>query len=208
MSLRQADETAIGNMKILVMSDTHYPITDTKQFLSIISQERPDKIIFLGDNVQNISYTEEFIRLVQASICKDYVFIVGDDDISMKGEKSLTLNLKGRKLIFIHGFQYNLSSEKNTYRIASAFRKINRDLPILGYAVLSKIKSRTNNTYMILGHSHALKFFPRLKVACAGCLTTEKNLYNDRGYLIINAENDSVLLSVNRLGGDIRIFNI
>src|ERR1700722_18313832 len=104
MSLRQADEIAFGNMKILVMSDTHYPITDTKQFLSIISQERPDKIIFLGDNVQNISYTEEFIQLVQTSICKDYVFIVGDDDISMKGEKSLALNLKGRKLIFIHGF--------------------------------------------------------------------------------------------------------
>ena len=105
------------------MSDTHYPLTDTKQFLSIINEERPDKTIFLGDNVQNISYADEFLRLIQTSPCKDYSFIVGDHDFSQHGEKSLTLDLNGRKLIFIHGFQFNLHSEYMTGRLASTLRK-------------------------------------------------------------------------------------
>ena len=54
---------------------------------------------------------------------------------------------------------------------------IHRDLPVLGFAIISKIRSRSFRTYLILGHSHALRFFPELEVACAGCLTTEKNVY-------------------------------
>ena len=195
-------------MKILVISDTHYPHTDTEQLLGIINKELPDKTIFLGDNVQNVSYTEEFLRLVQTTSCKDCVFIVGDDDYSPQGEKSLNLILNGRKFFFIHGFQYNVGSENITAKIASILRRINRNLPLLGYAVISKIKSRTYNTYLILGHSHALKFFPRLKVACAGCLATDKNIYNDRGYLVIDALDGKVFLRVEKLGDSPRVFEI
>jgi uncharacterized protein len=184
--------------KILVLSDVHYPYTDVKQILGIINQELPDKVIFLGDTIQKKGDVEEFNRLIRTTACKDFVFILGDDDPPLRGEKSLYLELGGRKFLFIHGFQFNLSSEENTRKIAATLRRIHRDLPVLGFAMISKIRSRSFRTYLILGHSHALKFFPKLKVACAGCLTTEKNVYNDRGYLVIEETGNAVTLSVNK----------
>ncbi|HYB03461.1 MAG TPA: hypothetical protein VED17_03305 [Nitrososphaerales archaeon] len=73
-------------------------------------------------------------------------------------------------------------------------------MPVLGFAIISKIRSRSFRTYLVLGHSHALKFFPKLKVGCAGCLTTEKNVYSDRGYLVIEKTGSDVTLSVSKFG--------
>ena len=186
--------------KILILSDIHYPLTNKNELLEIINRERPDKVIFLGDTMQKTSNIGDFDRLVQTTTCRDFSFISGDEDPPHLGTKSLNLVLSGRKFLFIHGFQFNLSSEDNTRKLAKTLGKIHKNLPVFGYALISKIRSRSFRTYLILGHSHALKFFPRSKVACAGCLTTEENLYNDRGYLVLEETRDGVAFFVKGLG--------
>lgn len=195
--------------KILVISDVHYPSTDTKEILSIISKEAPDKLIVLGDMGHSLSNAQELIQILQTCACKDQVFISGDSDTSVPAVKSLTLNLNERKFLFIHGHQFNVVSEGFTRKLAAFLKKLNRNLPVLAYATYSRIRSRSRSTYIILGHSHALVYFPRLRVVSSGCLTNEKNVYNDRGYVSIAAGNkDEVQLSVNRLGGEKTVYEI
>jgi uncharacterized protein len=189
-----------ASTKILILSDIHYPLTSKNELLEIINLERPDKVIFLGDTIQKTSDTHDFDHLVQTTTCHDFSFITGDEDPPHLGTESLHLTLSGRKFLFVHGFQFNLSSEDNTRKLAKTLRKVHKNLPLFGYSLISKIRSRSFRTYLILGHSHALKFFPRLKVACAGCLTTEGNLYNDRGYLVLEERGDAVTILVKRLG--------
>lgn len=195
--------------KILVLSDLHYPNTEGEEILGIIAKEMPDKLVILGDCVQEARYAREFSELLQSSSCKDFVLIKGDGDDPIHALKSLNLNLNGREFIFIHGHQYNLLSEVITKDVASTLKKLNKYLPVLAYATFSRIRLRNRSTYLILGHSHALKFYPRLRVACAGCLTTRKNIYNDRGYIIITAENDKdVQLCINRFEGERSVYEI
>lgn len=190
-------------MKILVLSDIHYPRTNIEELRDIIRKERPERTIFLGDSVYNVGYVEEFVKLVQTVLSTgEYVLVSGDSDstIPVQSVSSLDLDLDGRKFIFIHGHQFNVWSEKITKKMAYFLKKFDKDLPSLAYATYSRIKLRNFHSYLILGHSHALKYFPRLKVACSGCLTTEKNVYSDRGYIVISAENDGLSLSVIGLG--------
>ena len=189
-----------ASTKILILSDIHYPLTNKNELLEIINRERPDKVIFLGDTIQKTVDIHDLDRLIETTTCHDFSFIAGDEDPPLLSTESLDLTLSGRKFLFIHGFQFNLSSEDNTRKLAKTLRKIHKNLPVLGYSLISKIRSRSFRTYLILGHSHALKFFPRLKVACAGCLTTEGNLYNDRGYLVLEEIGEGVTIFVKGLG--------
>ena len=195
-------------MKTLVLSDIHYPFTDRKRLASIINEEKPNTTIFLGDNVSDAPYAAEFLRFMKEIGCRDYVLIRGDNDISLPYEKEAVLNFDGRSFKFVHGYQFNIGDDRTTGRIVTILKKINESLPVLAYAILSKAKSRTNG-YLILGHSHALAFFPRLKVACAGCLTTEENIYNDMGYIVITSgEGSGVTLNLKRLDYQVTTFEI
>jgi len=186
-------------MKILVLSDIHYPFTDRIRLAAIINEEKPDRTIFLGDNVSDETHAKEFLRFISETGCHDYVLIKGDNDIALTYEKELEMNIDGRSFKFVHGYQFSVGGEQTTARIASVLKKVHERLPVLAYAIFSKAKSRSNG-YLILGHSHALAFFPRLRVACAGCLTTEKNIYNDRGYVVISSgEGSGVMLNIKRL---------
>jgi uncharacterized protein len=196
--------------KILVLSDVHYPRTDVKEILTIIRTELPDKMVILGDSVYEPSYFGEFKKLLQTSACQDFAWITGDSDPNIAGVKSLKLVLNGREFLFLHGHQFNVWSERFTKEVTSLMKKIHRRLPVLGFAASSRVRSKGRSSYLILGHTHALNFYPRLKVACAGCLTTEKNLYNDRGYIVITAaENGKDLeLSLNRCTGEKSFYRI
>jgi len=195
--------------KILVISDVHYPTTDVQEILNVISREAPDKLIVLGDIGHGPENAKEFIRILQTSACKDQVYISGDGDASVPALKSFSLSLKGREFLFIHGHQFNVVSESFTKKMAGFLKKINRNLPVLAYATYSRIRSRNRSTYIILGHSHALIYFPRLRVASSGCFTKEENVYNDRGCVSIAAVNENdVELRVNRLNGENKIYEI
>lgn len=136
-------------------------------------------------------------------------FIGGDNDFSIPALRSIDLDLNGRKFLFIHGHQFNLASEAFTKKLVRVLKRINKRLPVVAYATYSRMKSKKRRYHIILGHSHALGYFPRLKVAASGCLTTAENVYNDRGYISIAASNNGgVQLCVNRFGGEREVFEL
>jgi predicted phosphodiesterase len=200
----------VTRAKILVISDIHYPLTDVAEILSIISKEAPDKLIILGDVGQSPVYAQDFICILEKCPCQDQTFIRGDNDISVPiAIKSLKLDLNGREFLFIHGHQFNVASEGFTKKLARFLKRINKNLPALAYATYSRTRSKSRKSYLILGHSHALVYFPHLRVASSGCFTNAQNVYNDRGYVSIVADNDVVQLIINRLtDGSREVFEI
>jgi predicted phosphodiesterase len=198
----------VSHERILVISDTHYPLTDEKEILGIIGRERPDKLIVLGDIAESPSYAQEFMQILRSSSCKDQVFIRGDNDAQVPALKSYKMNLDGRELVFIHGHQYNVVSERFTKRLAYFLKKFNRNLPVFGYALYSRVKSGSRRSFIFLGHSHALVYFPRLRVASCGCQSSTQNVYNDRGYLTIESRDARVELSVYSKTGTKKTFEI
>ncbi len=199
----------IPERRILVLSDIHYPHADGREILNIINGERPDKLILLGDIATDVDSANEFFQIVKNSGCRDYATISGDEDVITSSARSLKMSLNGRRFIFIHGHQFNVLSEKITGIIASILKKINPTLPVLAFAMVSRIRSRNRASYLILGHSHALGYFPRLRVVCSGCLTNEKNIFNDTGYVVVvSALDGTVRLSLNRTNGEKQVFEI
>jgi uncharacterized protein len=195
--------------KVLVLSDIHYPNTHKEVILKILEQESPDRLILLGDCVLEEAYTGEFQNFLKTIPCQDYILISGDEGSSLPGVKYYELVVNGRKFVFTHGHQFNLISEVTTKNIVRFFKAISPGLPVLGYALAARLRSRNRNAYIVLGHSHALKFFPRLRVVCAGCLTEKDNLYFDRGYVAIASDSEgAVVLSVRKINGKTSTFEI
>lgn len=183
-------------------------MTDEKEIVGIIEKEAPDRLIVLGDIAESPSYAQEFMQILQGTRCKDQVFIRGDNEASVPTSMSFNLNLGGKEFLFIHGHQFNVVSERFTKRLANFLKKFNRNLPVLAYALYSRTKSKSRNSYLILGHSHALVYFPRLRVASSGCLTSAHNVYNDRGYLAIRSVNGRVQLCVCPTEGPSRLYEL
>ena len=163
----------------------------------------------MGDLGQSPAYAQKLIHILRASSCSDQTFISGDNDISVPAFKSLNLDLNGRKFLFIHGHQFNIASEGFTKRLVRALKRINKKLPVVAYAAYSRMRSKNRNCYIILGHSHTLGYFPRLKVATCGCLTTAQNVYNDHGYVsIVAGDGGGVQLCVNRFDREREVFEL
>lgn len=179
------------NLRLVILSDIHFPYTDEDVLLDILLKEKDaDKVIFLGDNVREDQDGPKFLDLIKrATDLKDVVFIRGNHDReAIPCISSLELILGGKKFTFIHGSQFKIGSDSSTNKFASTLKRINRKLPVLAFATVAKVRNRSKSgDYLILGHSHALAFFPRLGVACAGCFTNEKSFYNDRGYIVIES---------------------
>ena len=53
-------------MKVLVLSDIHYPYTDTKLIKRVIEFSNPDRIIVTGDVVVNKDRYEDFINFLSS----------------------------------------------------------------------------------------------------------------------------------------------
>jgi uncharacterized protein len=193
-------------LKILVFSDIHYPLTNESELVRIMREERADKVIFLGDSVGETKYVSGFLEIVrEAGVASgELVFIKGDEDSDLLPcVRSVEFSVEGRSLIFVHGDQFNVGSEESTIRIASLLHKISRKLPVLAYAIVARTRGRgmiKQGGLLVVGHSHALAYFPRLRVACAGCLTTTGNIYNDRGYIVIEDSGENLTLFIKSLG--------
>lgn len=54
------------NLRLLILSDVHYPYTDEAVLLDILREEKnADKIIFLGDNVREDRNGPKFLDLIK-----------------------------------------------------------------------------------------------------------------------------------------------
>ncbi|HUI86578.1 MAG TPA: metallophosphoesterase family protein, partial [Nitrososphaerales archaeon] len=141
-------------MRILALSDVHYPSTDKEDLASALRQAKADKVVFLGDTVEDRGRAEEFLEVVRSTGCWDYTFLQGDEDEGLLGEKYLEVTAAGKRFIFTHGNQFNIHSDRLTRRIVRALKRIHHSLPVLAYVIRAKLGFRTDSGYLILGHSH------------------------------------------------------
>lgn len=187
-------------MKVLVLSDIHYPSADEKLLKRIIKTEKPDKLVLLGDIINEKGSDKRFFRMIEALIGDNYYFVRGDEDKVSYGLANLTLEINDEKFFFAHGHKLQLINDKPVAYMAGKIKLLNVNLPVFLFAAVARTRRLFAGGEIILGHTHALRRFPRLKVTCAGTLTTLKNIYNDHGYVVIDKNGVRLIkLDKNRL---------
>lgn len=88
----------MDNLKVLIISDSHGAKSLLKQ---VINMEKPDKIFFLGDHINDIY---DLKNTVDADICA----VKGNVDYGMPGVEDLVLSLNGHKMLLTHGHKYRI----------------------------------------------------------------------------------------------------
>ncbi|QGA53681.1 metallophosphoesterase [Sulfolobus sp. E5-1-F] len=177
------------NGKILVLSDIHYPHCNIEEINNIMLTEKPSLTVLLGDII--VSKGEDYRNFINnLKIRKNIIYIKGDED-KLKGDYDLIkIKNNGKRFILLHGHQY--INERNEYSIAKILKKINDDIPPFLFCISFRILLRNFKDTIILGHSHALRYFKAINCVNSGTLSNIVNLYNDRGYVVI--ENGNVRL--------------
>lgn len=167
------------NGKILILSDVHYPYCDEKEVKKIVEKEKPQLLVLLGDIIvkEGVEY-RNFLKELKA---EEVVYIKGDEDVIEGDTEYLDVVNGNRKFVFFHGHQ--ILSESAQYSLAKILKKVNYYLPPLGFCTLARMFRRNFSDYFILGHSHVLVNFRKLKCVNSGTLSLVRNLYNDRGYV-------------------------
>jgi len=166
-------------MKILVLSDLHYPYCNINELLKIIEKEKPDKIIFLGDITNNGDYEGLMNYLHKYRDRIEYICGDNEELFKIKCKKYLIIN----NILLYHGHSLNLLSERVTKIVAKVIGKISKR--ILKEIIAFRTKKR--NYIVIIGHSHLLGKSYFFNVYFAGTLT-KKAFFCERGYIVIKNE--------------------
>ncbi len=173
-------------MRILVLSDIHYPFSDEREILRIISKEKPSKIILNGDIIAKAGLLRRFFRLIPKRLRRNTYFINGDED-RVKGDYDvLRLRMGDARLVFIHGHQFNIKSDNVTANIARLFKIFGSSVPLFLFAFYARRRLHLHGEYLFLGHSHGLKNFKSIRTVCCGTISNLRGVYNDRGYVVID----------------------
>jgi putative phosphoesterase len=173
------------NGKILVLSDVHYPNCNIDEINAILDKENPSLIVLLGDiitsNDKDYQYFKSKLKI------NNLIYVKGDED-KVEGDVDIVkIRAFKKNYILLHGHQY--FNERQEYSLAKTLKKINKNLPPLLFCIIFKIITKNFNSVLILGHSHALVYFKSINCANAGTLSNiTYNVYNDKGYLIIDKE--------------------
>ncbi len=173
-------------MRVLVLSDIHYPHTDTRVLISIVKKEKPDKLILLGDIINDKGYDKKLFKLVERLVGDNYYFVKGDEDKVNYGLSKLTMEINGVRFLFAHGHKLQMVGDEPVEYIAEKIKSINKNAPLLMYAIVARLRNIFFKGEIVLGHVHALRRFKRLRVTCAGTLTDLNNIYNEKGYVVID----------------------
>ncbi len=180
--------------KVLILSDLHYPEIHKDEIFRIVEKEESDEVVFLGDCVFPDDRVNEFLEIVDRIKSESKVSLIrGDEDSALLPTvNSVKINLGRHSFAFIHGHQFNFGSEGFTVKLVSFVQRASRTFPLFTYSVVAKAREgMKKNEFLILGHTHALQYFPRLRAACAGCLTHAPRLYHERGYIVIQEKEES-----------------
>ncbi|WP_338598484.1 metallophosphoesterase family protein [Sulfolobus tengchongensis] len=173
------------NGKILILSDIHYPFCDVNEINEIIVNEKPSLIILLGDII--VSNEEDYRKfLSNLKIRKNIIYVKGDEDKCRGDFDIIRVKNNGKYYTLLHGHQF--VNEEKEYSIANKLRKINEDIPPFLFCVFFRVMLRNFKDTLVLGHSHALRYFKSIRCANAGTLTSLQNLYNDKGYVVIDRD--------------------
>lgn len=154
--------------------------------------EKPSLTVLLGDIV--VSKSEDYRNFINSlKIRKNIIYVRGDED-KFRGDFDLVkIKNNGRRFILLHGHQY--FNESDEYSIAKILKKINDNIPPFLFCIFFRIMLMNFNATIILGHSHALRYFKSINCVNAGTLSNVENLYNDRGYVVIEKGNVKLVQS-------------
>lgn len=176
-------------MRVLVLSDIHYPYSNAKLIENIVRFAKADRIVVTGDAVVDKDRYEEFMRIFSGLIDdKDKIKIIrGDEDKIEIGEEIYRETIDGRKFVFVHGHQFQILSEGTTEKLAIAGKRFIYQFPLVFHSVYARLSLRLTDEYLIMGHSHALRYFRLLKTAYAGTLYEfGGSVYSEFGFIIID----------------------
>ncbi len=171
-------ELKVKSRKTLILSDLHYPHCDVKKVKEVVNSEDPDLIVLLGDAVED----KEGFDVLKASL-GNVIHVNGDDDVIRGDADVVRLESRGRNFTLLHGHQ--LMGEGGERRLAKLLMRFNRAIPPFLFCVGIRVKMRLGG-FLVLGHSHAMAYFPSLQCINAGTMSNKLNLYNDRGYVVIS----------------------
>jgi len=164
-------------MKILVISDLHYPYCDVKELLNIVKKESPDKIVLLGDIINKKEHYFDFLRILRNYLDR-IIYVCGDN------ERLLNINCKKYviidKILLYHGDSLNFLSERITKIIAKIIGKISKRI----LKEVIAFRAKKSGYTVIIGHSHLLGKSLLFNVYFSGTLT-KKSYFLERGYIVI-----------------------
>jgi predicted phosphodiesterase len=168
-------------MKIVVVSDLHYPNCDLEMLREVVERESPSVLVLLGDVV--VSGTREEL-ISKLGFRGEIVYVQGDEDAVSGDTKVYRVKVGRRDYVMMHGHQF--MREESQYSLASFFKRIHDSLPPLLFCLYFRMRLRLRGEHLVLGHSHSLRNFRSLKCTCAGTMSKVKNIYNDLGYVVVD----------------------
>lgn len=88
----------MNSTKVLILSDSH---GNRSLLQRVFEAEKPDKIFFLGDHINDIYSLENALDV-------DIYAVKGNVDYGVQGVEDLVLSLNGYKILLTHGHKYRI----------------------------------------------------------------------------------------------------
>ena len=206
-------------MKVLILSDVHYPVEKFELIREIIEKEPFDKLIFLGDVVDtvyepiqlNVLWKELFDNLSAFVPKSKMVVLFGDNDIcsnengkqvivkNYHDEISRAINMPVFKIytlgnmFFFHGnMETSHIVEKIGYYAVKTANHIgiNNFIP-KNVAMSIQKKYNTQNLYNFFGHIHLLEKYDDIKTTFCGTLNIQNMPFaNSLGYVVVETDDN------------------
>ncbi len=197
--------------KLLILSDVHYPIFPLSGIAKIIHKERPDNVLFLGDNIEldmfkkkELAYERFLSELNKVFPLSKSMLLLGDNDFAYVENKEILQLLdhfdilnKGEYFLFqigrMHFFHGNLEKSKTVERLGYHFvlvsEKIHEKIvPFLLSNVVRFYFKIPRSDYLFLGHLHYLGMVGRT-VFCGTLNRKAQYFSNSFGYVTVEHEN-------------------
>ena len=198
-----------AKMKLLIISDVHYPDKSSLGIFDIIEKEKPDNIVLLGDNVdpkigkkKALDLYREFLHVFsQHFSIADTILLLGDNDCSDKALEHYLhamdfmngislFSFRIGNMFFFHGnIERYKSAEKMGSTIGNILSRISPGFIPSTMALLTRFKYHFTKGYLFLGHIHILSM--NKKDIFCGTLSSKNTLSglegraDKKGYVIV-----------------------
>jgi putative phosphoesterase len=155
----------MDSLKVLILSDSH----GNKNILrEVINSEKPDKIFFLGDHINDIYSLEK-------SFDGDICAVKGNVDYGMQGVEDLILSINGYKMLLTHGHKYRVKFDY--YSLYLKAREYEVD-------------------FVFFGHTHACADFEENGIRFMNPGSIAKPRDHKKGtYLVMNLKEENIIFT-------------
>ncbi|MGC9072286.1 MAG: metallophosphoesterase family protein [Acidilobus sp.] len=169
--------------RILVLADVHYPNT-VRSALRASLLGGYDKVVLLGDSVDDPLYLPDLIRAV-SSVTDDVILVKGDNEERMGIDALERYELQPMGVVLLHGHRGDVLSEGFTKAVARAAARLSRRLVLETYAYRVRVKGKL----VVVGHAHAIGYSRAFRVVFAGSLglPSPSRPFNEVGYAVVES---------------------